>query len=103
MDIACGDGCFTKRLAGLYYKDSTTIGFDTEDIAIRSAIEKTNELSLANLSFVCGNAFDHAKEADLIVATDVIEHLYNPDKFMMYCFNTLIPGGYLFFIDTHQA
>lgn len=95
IDIGCGDGYFTKKLAELY-KHSTVIGFDIDDIAIKLAAEKTEGLSLTNLSFVCGNAFDQAKKADLIVATEVIEHLYNPDEFMINCLNALIPEGYLF-------
>ena len=92
-DIGCGDGYFTARLSKLY-KDSEIVGFDTDDIAIRLAIKQTKNLS--NISFVCGNAFEHAKKTDLIVATDVIEHLYKPDEFMMNCFKILTSGGYVF-------
>jgi len=95
IDIGCGDGVFTVWLAK-FYKNSTVIGFDTDETAIKLAKEKTSKLSFTNLSFVCGNAFDYAKEADLIVATDVIEHLYNPIEFMIHCFNILTHGGYLF-------
>lgn len=95
IDIGCGDGYLTTRIAEIY-KNATVVGFDTDDIAIRLAIEKTSKKPLSNLSFICGDAFNYVKKADLIISTDVIEHLYKPDEFMIHCFNTLVLGGYLF-------
>ena len=95
VDIGCGDGVFTKRLAEIF-KNSTVIGFDFDETAIRLANEKKNKLSLTNLSFIKGNAFEHINKADLIVATDVIEHLHKPDEFMKNCFSTLNNKGNLF-------
>ncbi|GER93558.1 SAM-dependent methyltransferase [hot springs metagenome] len=95
IDIGCGDGVFTKRIAEIY-KTSTVIGFDFDETAIRIANEKTKKFPLFNLSFIHGDAFNRIIKADLIIATDVIEHLYSPDKFMINCFTVLNDGGYLF-------
>ncbi len=95
IDIGCGDGVFTQRLA-ILYKNSAVIGFDFDETAIRLANEKASKLLLPNISFINGNAFEHTKNADLIVATDVIEHLYNRDEFMMNCFTALNNNGCLF-------
>lgn len=95
VDVGCGDGIFTKRLAGIY-KNSAVTGFDFDEMAIQLAVEKTNKLLLFNLSFVYGNAFEYVKKADLIVATDVIEHLCKTDEFMRNCYNALTDKGYLF-------
>jgi len=96
IDVGCGDGFFTTMLAELY-KNSTVTGFDYDETAIMLAKERAKGLSLSNLLFVQGDAFTHTEKADLIVATDVIEHLHKPDEFMVSCFNTLTAsGGYLF-------
>jgi len=95
IDVGCGDGFFTTMLAE-FYKDSTITGFDYNEAAIMLAKEKIKNLSLSNLSFVQGDAFKYAEKADLIVATDVIEHLNKSDEFMRNCFNILASRGYLF-------
>lgn len=95
VDVGCGDGVFTKRLAEIYM-DSEVIGFDFDETAIDNAVKKTEKLGLSNLSFVNGDVFKHVTEADLIVATDVIEHLNKPDVFLATCHDTLTSGGKLF-------
>lgn len=92
-DIGCGDGFFSAILAG-NYPGSEVVGFDTDSTAIELANKKTGGIS--NVSFTEGDAFEHLKEADLIVAADVIEHLYKPYEFMENCFEILSPGGHLF-------
>lgn len=95
VDIGCGDGVFTKRLAEIY-RDSKVIGFDFDDTAIELARKKTKGLKLPNLSYHKGDAFEHKSSADLIVATDVIEHLNKPDVFLATCYDTLRSDGKLF-------
>lgn len=92
-DIGCGDGYFSAMLAG-NYTGSKVMGFDTDSTAIELANKQTGGIS--NISFAEGDAFEHLEEADLIVAADVIEHLYEPYVFMENCFKILSPGGHLF-------
>jgi len=95
IDIGCGDGVLTSRLTR-QFRNSKVIGFDFDETAIRLANEETKKLSLPNLSFIYGDAFDHVKKTDLITATDVIEHLHNRNEFMVNCFNILNNNGSLF-------
>ncbi|MCS7232407.1 MAG: methyltransferase domain-containing protein [Elusimicrobiota bacterium] len=97
VDIGCGDGYLTTRLAQIY-GNATVIGFDIEELAIKLAIEQSSKFSLKNLSFIHGDVFEFMKnkKVDLIVATDVIEHLDNQEDFIKNCLNILKGGGFLF-------
>ena len=95
IDIGCGDGVFTTMLAERY-GEGTIKGFDYDDTAIKLAKEMTRSKCLSNLLFVKGNAFDQIKNADLITATDVIEHIVMPERFMEDSYKSLKSNGYLF-------
>ncbi|OGQ44307.1 MAG: hypothetical protein A3A85_01255 [Deltaproteobacteria bacterium RIFCSPLOWO2_01_FULL_42_9] len=94
VDIGCGDGFFSATIAERY-RSANIVGYDFDETAIRLANEKKEELGYKNLSFHRGDAFEY-KDVSLIVATDVIEHLNEPEDFMRRSFSMLVEGGYLF-------
>ena len=95
LDIGCGDGVFTAMLADRYRKGRVE-GFDYDATAIVLAREMIASKDLANLTFEEGDAFQRAKDVGLITATDVIEHLHDPGRFLEDSYRTLHHGGCLF-------
>ncbi|MBI1913133.1 MAG: class I SAM-dependent methyltransferase [Deltaproteobacteria bacterium] len=100
VDIGCGDGFFTATIAERY-RSANIIGYDFDETAIRLANEKKEELGYKNLYFHKGDAFEH-KDVSLIVATDVIEHLNEPEDFMRKSF-TMLGGGVSVHVNPYKV
>lgn len=92
LDIGCGDGYFTSLLAKRF-PESRVRGFDFSATAIKFAHQMSK---LRNVEFSLGDAFAAADQYDLIVATDVIEHVYDAGLFLDNCRARLGSGGGLF-------
>lgn len=94
LDLACGIGVFTIAAARRGHR---VIGLDYSEIALRAARELAEEEGVA-CRFVHGDAtklpFDDAS-FDLVIASDIIEHLFDPPLARMFheCHRVLRPGG----------
>lgn len=94
LDIGCGDGYFSSRLAQ-QFKSAQIFAYDFDETGIELAKRQPVSLELGNLHFNVGDAFYGHKDVSLIVATDVIEHVSDASAFLRKCFDTLRPSGYL--------
>jgi 2-polyprenyl-3-methyl-5-hydroxy-6-metoxy-1,4-benzoquinol methylase len=90
LDAGCGKGYMAQHLAR---KSSSTkvlgIDFDPKKVAANQLIAK--QLDLPNLSFKCGDLCKFATESkfDLIIASDVLEHIIDDTK-VLENFNQLL-------------
>jgi 2-polyprenyl-3-methyl-5-hydroxy-6-metoxy-1,4-benzoquinol methylase len=98
-DLGCGNGYLANRLADLGYY---VIGID----ASRSGIHLAKETYISNnLEFSCMPIDSRLsekmqdKELDLVVSSDVIEHLYRPSDLIEVVLRLLKPAGH-FLIST---
>jgi len=78
LDIGCGDGLF---LTALKEKGVEAVGVDISDVAVKKCREK-------GLNVVLLDANDSSmpfsdKSFELVVLSDVLEHLYNPDDILI--------------------
>lgn len=97
VDIGCGDGYFTNLLAGMF-PSAKVRGFDFSEKGIEYARLMAKS---ENVSFTVGNAFEHGgTNIDLIVATDVIEHVFDPEDFLMNCREHLSEEGGAILLST---
>lgn len=91
LDVGCGTGYVTNQLAVLGHN---IIGIDNRNDRITVARE-----IYPKVHFEVYSAYDDlrdlVKEADAVIATEVIEHLFQPQAFLQNAFNVLRPGGYL--------
>lgn len=97
LDAGCGGGAMAAALFKEGYRN--IYGFDLSEsginmarqtfpnIAERFAVHNSYESSLPE-------AFPH-DNYDLIISTEVIEHMYSPDKYIKNIEGWLKPGGYL--------
>jgi len=91
-DLGCGNGYLASVLAGMGHKvfavDSSREGID---------IART---AFPDITFHCLSLYEDLKnemneDFDVVIASEVIEHLYDPRKFLHNAFELLKPGGTL--------
>jgi ubiquinone/menaquinone biosynthesis C-methylase UbiE len=94
LDLACGIGAFSIAAARRGHR---VVGLDYSETALRAA-RKLAEEEGASCRFVHGDAtklpFEDAS-FDLVIASDIIEHLFDPPLLRMFqeCHRVLRPGG----------
>lgn len=91
LDIGCGNGFITNKLIAAGYN---VYGIDASESGINIAREKNPErFFLQNIENEnLPNQLEN-KTFDLIIATEVIEHLYNPGMFVNFCKKILLKNG----------
>ncbi len=89
LDVGCGTGFLVDTLNRNGY---IAEGIDTSAEAIEFA--KTNERG----NFYCSSieSFKNEHQYDLIIATQLIEHLRRPEEFLINVIKLLKTGGYLY-------
>jgi 2-polyprenyl-3-methyl-5-hydroxy-6-metoxy-1,4-benzoquinol methylase len=91
LDIGCGNGCLTAVLADFGWKP---IGIDTGAVAVEHARK-----AYPKIRFEIMGADDQLLAAlgerpfDIVVSTEVIEHLYAPRALVRTAYAALRPGG----------
>ncbi len=91
LDVGCGNGHIADTLTALGH-DVVGIDFDANalDIARRTHPHLTLFLHEAERSFS-----SYVPNADLVIAVEVIEHIYSPQKFLHNVYGALRPGGHV--------
>lgn len=94
LDLASAQGNFAITLAALGYKVTwNDLRAELADYVRMKSLEGTD------LEFVAGNVFElgdvHLGRYDVVLATEIIEHVAHPDKFIAKLATLLRPGGVL--------
>ncbi|OCX53846.1 hypothetical protein BEL04_06055 [Mucilaginibacter sp. PPCGB 2223] len=91
LDVAASQGNFTLTLAELGY--NVTWNDIREDLA--GYVELKRETG--NITYRPGNAFDLKFDRlfDVVLATEIIEHVAHPDEFLAKLATLVKPGGYV--------
>jgi 2-polyprenyl-3-methyl-5-hydroxy-6-metoxy-1,4-benzoquinol methylase len=103
IELGCGTGeGLLFPLAQNFGDQVTLLGVDTDINSIRYAQEKAHKLNLSNLSFLCFDAekeFPELKNGkwDMVIASEVLEHIESPRPILETCHNLLHPDGLFFF------
>jgi SAM-dependent methyltransferase len=93
LDVGCGNGFLCGRLAEL---GCEVVGIDASIRGITIAKE-----TFPSVRFECVNAggdllgYLNEKPFDLVVSTEVVEHMYAPRQWAASCFTALKPTGRL--------
>jgi 2-polyprenyl-3-methyl-5-hydroxy-6-metoxy-1,4-benzoquinol methylase len=91
LDLGCGNGSFLSLLQGQGWR-LIGIDFSPSGIEIARASYPEIEFFLADAQSDLGK---HIGEVDVVVSTEVIEHLYDPRGFFRNAYRLLKPGGIL--------
>lgn len=89
LDIGCRDGALSK----FYKDDNTLLGLDIDKDAMIRANEKGVTTLLTDLNDDW--QIDKENSFDAIVASEIIEHLYNPKKIFYRLYTVLKNNGIL--------
>jgi 2-polyprenyl-3-methyl-5-hydroxy-6-metoxy-1,4-benzoquinol methylase len=93
LDAGCGNGALAQALAA---EGWAVTGVDGDAEAIEFARQRTASVRFA----ICDFALSPGEQGlmddgpyDLVVSTEVVEHLYNPQELVRFAFEALRPGG----------
>jgi 2-polyprenyl-3-methyl-5-hydroxy-6-metoxy-1,4-benzoquinol methylase len=92
-DLGCGNGYITGRLAELDYE---VVGIDASETGLEIARQCYSKARFVH-SLIDGNLSNNGKlgKFDLVVSSDVIEHLYCPSDLIDAAKSLLSPNGQL--------
>ncbi len=92
LDLGCGNGALTACLAPIAGK---IVGMDMSESGIRIAQGKYPQVVYFRNSMEVSLPQEHRGAYDLVVATEVIEHLFRPRALLDRAKEALKPGGYI--------
>ncbi len=97
LDVGCGDGNFSESLSEYGF---TVYGFDLEPSGIMKAQSRgKGQFVLGDIYSDYKNLFKRDVNFDAVISVEVIEHLYDPKKFLYNC-NKILPLEGLLLITT---
>ena len=79
LDVGCGTGTQLTRPLAEIFPDVQFIGIDPDAVSIRYARSLP---ALPNLQFGGTELLNRHARADLVIASEVVEHVENPDQFL---------------------
>jgi 2-polyprenyl-3-methyl-5-hydroxy-6-metoxy-1,4-benzoquinol methylase len=93
LDVGCGNGYWAGRFGAI---GCDTVGIDPSPTGI-SVARKTYPDSRFEQAEITKDILTRLEEQpfDLVVSTEVVEHLYSPQSWAAGCFGALRPGGTL--------
>ncbi|HEX6791650.1 MAG TPA: methyltransferase domain-containing protein [Candidatus Krumholzibacteria bacterium] len=92
LEVGCGVGNITLPLARL---GASVRGLDIDARDVATLTQRARELRFDNLTAAVEDAytFRHDTRYDVVVASEVIEHILDPDAFLANLVRHLEPGG----------
>jgi polyprenyldihydroxybenzoate methyltransferase / 3-demethylubiquinol 3-O-methyltransferase len=101
LDVGCGAGILTEALA---YLHADMVGLDAADdliVAAREHSKRLNEATEKRITYVCDTIEEHANKFpgyyDVVVASEVVEHVNDKESFLTGCAKALKVSLYIFF------
>ncbi len=94
LDVGCGAGVTLTELAQAY-PNTTCVGYDPSESAVRLGAERAAEMGLSNVEFVAAGAEDlpAGEDFDLVLCFDCLHDMPRPDKAATAIRNTIADDG----------
>jgi ubiquinone/menaquinone biosynthesis C-methylase UbiE len=96
LDIGCGDGYHVFNTIENIAGNIRFYGVDTSKLRIGFASRVCNELAITNVNFLVGSTDDLPfpdDHFDIILCSDVVEHLSYPERCLAEIYRVTKPGG----------
>jgi 2-polyprenyl-3-methyl-5-hydroxy-6-metoxy-1,4-benzoquinol methylase len=93
LEIGCGDGSITLPLSAF---GGTVTSFDIDDTLVCGVKQEIEKRRISNISVLIDNAYTFAmnEKYDVVIASEVLEHLDYPEKVIANLKKHLVRGGY---------
>jgi len=92
LDFGCGTGTQLTRPLAEACPEVSFLGIDADPSTVRWA---RNQPALANLGFATPDEIAIEQRFDMIIASEVLEHVESPDRLLCQFRNWLADGGHL--------
>jgi len=92
LDFGCGTGSQLTRPLALAHPDVSFVGVDSDEVSLNWA---RNEPPLGNLEYCQMEEVAPERRFDMIIASEVIEHVERPDELLAMIYQRLTPDGRL--------
>jgi SAM-dependent methyltransferase len=93
LDVGCGSGVHGAELKRLF--DHQVTGVDLSTASIAKAKMRLSEAYVADVTKPALYPFSDTRQFDLILFSDILEHLYDPADVLAGHLAWLAPGGYV--------
>ncbi|XP_063923059.1 ubiquinone biosynthesis O-methyltransferase-like [Zophobas morio] len=97
LDVGCGGGVLSEPLSRL---GADVVGLDCNSDMLNLAVSRLQKKQLLNLNYVQSTIDEYVDENtekyDVVVASEVIEHVEEKGEFIKGCVKCLKPGGSIF-------
>jgi SAM-dependent methyltransferase len=90
LDVGCGNGSLSLPIASLGYR---VVGVDLDPGSIEHA-RQVNPFPNARFKLVNGDRLDLPEQFDLVICSEVLEHLYNPMPLIRAIADAMKPGAF---------
>jgi len=91
LDVGCGSGVHGAELSRLY--DHNVVGVDLSEASIQKAKTRLSEAYVADVTQPERYPFQGRQHFDVILFSDILEHLTDPLDILTRHFQLLAPGG----------
>lgn len=94
LDVGCGRGDLIAKLAA-YFTKVTFTGIDSNELSVSIA----NKKCIPSAMFHCikADSFEFSGEFDVVICSEVYEHVEAPEELLSFLSRYVVSGGYLSF------
>lgn len=92
LDLGCGSGAFLLAPLARRHPQVRFMGVDSDPASIAAA---RRDVMLPNVRFFLSGEWPRDERHDLVIASEVIEHVESPPEFLAQIAGSLAPGGRL--------
>ena len=106
VDLGCGDGTFTRFLAGEVGTEGEVIALDVDSERIAACEKGDNGRASKRVSWRAASAYDTGLDdnsVDFVFARHLFQHLTDPARALAEAHRILKPGGTICLLDTHDG
>jgi SAM-dependent methyltransferase len=105
LDVGCGGGDVTLKMAGLVGASGTVTGIDMDSIKMQLAQQEAEQQAIANVKFLTLDIaqLDYEAEYDLVYARALLTHLRDPVNALQRMVHAAKPGGVVIVEDIDHS